>query len=130
MLSRLSVLSGNKKTTLEEILMYRIGQFSKITKVTIKALRFYEEEGLLEPCFVDAVNGYRYYDSDQLQRMFKIVALKQCGFSIPDIRQIIVGKNLASLVRGKKERTGKTGQRDLDSDLVDKPLSRTPGKGS
>ena len=82
--------------------MYRIGQFSKITKVTIKALRFYEEEGLLEPCFVDAVNGYRYYDSDQLQRMFKIVALKQCGFSIPDIRQIIVGKNLASLFEAKK----------------------------
>ena len=36
--------------------MYRIGQFSRFTKVTVKALRFYEEEGLLEPDWTDPVN--------------------------------------------------------------------------
>ena len=82
--------------------MYRIGQFSKISKVTVKALRFYEEEGLIEPCHIDQATGYRYYDSGQLPRIHKIVALKQCGFSIPEIRQIVNGKNIAELFIRRK----------------------------
>ena len=82
--------------------MYRIGQFSNITKVSVKALRFYEGEGLLKPAWIDAVTGYRYYSSDQLPRVFKIVALRQCGFAIPEIRQIVAGKNIASLFISRK----------------------------
>ena len=77
--------------------MYRIGLFSKIAKVTVKALRFYEEEGLLQPCRIDAATSYRYYDSGQLPRIHKIVALRQCGFSIPEIRQIVSGRNIGKL---------------------------------
>src|ERR1035437_3619981 len=77
--------------------MYRIGQFSNMTKVTVKALRFYEEERLLEPAFIDSVNGYRYYSSDQLPRVFRIVALRQCGFPIPEIRQILAGRDITTL---------------------------------
>jgi DNA-binding transcriptional MerR regulator len=83
--------------------MYRIGQFSKIGKVTVKALRFYEEEGLLEPCHIDSGTGYRYYDSRQLPRIHKIVALRQCGFSIPEIQQIVNGKNVAELFASRKK---------------------------
>jgi DNA-binding transcriptional MerR regulator len=84
--------------------LYRIGQFSKITKVTVKALRFYEEEGLLEPEYTDATTGYRYYTSGQLPCAFKIVSLRQCGFAIPEIRQILAGRNIAGLfVERKKE---------------------------
>ena len=82
--------------------MYRIGQFSKIGKVTVKALRFYEEEGLIAPDRIDAATGYRYYDSSQLPRIHKIVALRQCGFSIPEIRQIVNGKNIAALFAERK----------------------------
>jgi DNA-binding transcriptional MerR regulator len=82
--------------------MYRIGLFSKIGKVTVKALRFYEEEGLIEPCRVDAATGYRYYDSSQLPRIHKIVALRQCGFPIPEIRQIVNGKDIAALFSDRK----------------------------
>lgn len=83
--------------------MYRIGQFSKITKVTVKALRFYEEEGLLEPAYTDAATGYRYYSSEQLPRIFRIVALRQCGFAIPEIRQIVAGRNVAPLFAERKK---------------------------
>ena len=83
--------------------MYRIGLFSKITKVTVKALRFYEEEGLLTPEFTEATTGYRYYSSSQLPRVYKIVSLRQCGFSIPEIREILCGKNIASLFSKRKE---------------------------
>jgi Predicted transcriptional regulators len=77
--------------------MYRIGQFSKFGKVTVKALRFYEEEGLLEPSRIDAATGYRYYESSQLARLHEIVGLKQCGFSISEIRQIVSGEKVEAL---------------------------------
>ena len=94
--------------------MYRIGQFSRITRVTVKALRFYEEEGLIRPCHVDTATGYRYYDSSQLPVMHKIVALKQCGFSIPEIRMLLAGKNTAALFaerrRGLEAHARETGR--------------------
>jgi len=77
--------------------MYRIGLFSKYSKVTVKALRFYEEEGLIEPCRVDPLTAYRYYDSRQLPRVHDIVALRQCGFSIPEIRSVLDGEDAAAL---------------------------------
>ncbi|MBN2435551.1 MAG: MerR family transcriptional regulator [Spirochaetes bacterium] len=77
--------------------MYRIGLFSKMTKVTIKALRFYEAEGLLIPDYIDSESGYRYYSSSQLPLAYRIVSLRQCGFPVAQIRQIIAGKNIAKL---------------------------------
>jgi DNA-binding transcriptional MerR regulator/effector-binding domain-containing protein len=77
--------------------MYRIGSFSKIAKTTVKALRFYEEEGLVEPGLVDPLTGYRYYDSGQLPRIHEIVGLRQCGFSISEIRRILRGEDAAPL---------------------------------
>ncbi|QQO08857.1 MerR family transcriptional regulator [Breznakiella homolactica] len=83
--------------------MYRIGQFSKIARVTVKALRFYEEEGLIAPVFIDPVTGYRYYDSSQLPVTHRIVALKQCGFSVAEIKGILDGKDSAELFRRRRE---------------------------
>jgi DNA-binding transcriptional MerR regulator len=84
--------------------MYKIGLFSKIGKVTVKALRFYEEEGLLVPARIDSATGYRYYDSAQIPRLHRIVALRQCGFSIPEIKSILGGKNVPSLFADKRAR--------------------------
>ena len=53
--------------------MYKIGDFSKISKVTIKALRYYEKEGLLKPVFIDQNTGYRYYETSQLVEIPKII---------------------------------------------------------
>ena len=84
--------------------MYRIGLFSKISKVTIKALRFYEEEGLLAPSFTDPSTGYRYYDSEQLFQIHRILALRQCGFSIDSIRSILAGRNAGKLLAEQKRK--------------------------
>ena len=65
--------------------MLRIGDFSKLSKVTIKALRYYEKEGLLIPKNVDVFNGYRYYESNQLLDVARIISLKQIGLSIDEI---------------------------------------------
>ena len=57
--------------------MLKIGDFSKMSKVTIKALRYYEKEGLLIPKYVDKFNGYRYYESNKLLEISRIISLKK-----------------------------------------------------
>ena len=72
--------------------MYKIGEFSILAKTTIKTLRYYEKEGLLIPAFVDT-NGYRYYDTNQLLELAKIVSLRQIGLSIVEIKKVLNDEN-------------------------------------
>lgn len=69
--------------------MFSIGVFSKINKITTKTLRHYDELGLLKPEYVDNFTGYRYYTSQQLPRLHKILTLKQMGLSLSQIKEII-----------------------------------------
>jgi DNA-binding transcriptional MerR regulator len=69
--------------------MIRIGDFSKLSCVTVKTLRFYDEMGLLKPVKVDPFTGYRYYSYDQLPRLHRILALRDLGFSIESIGQLL-----------------------------------------
>jgi len=82
--------------------MFRIGMFSKLGRVTIKTLRHYDEVGLLTPAHVDEENGYRYYTTDQLFRLNEIVALRQMGFSIPEIAGIVDGRNVSYILEQRK----------------------------
>ena len=84
--------------------MYPIGQFSKINRVTTKALRHYEKLGLLMPEKVDEWTGYRYYSSKQLPRLSQIITLKQMGMSLTDIKEILDHpKALASFLKLQAE---------------------------
>jgi len=82
--------------------MYRVGMFSKLGKVTIKTLHHYNEVGLLVPAHVDEENGYRYYTTDQLFRLNEIIALRQMGFSIPEISAIVDGHNITGILMQRK----------------------------
>ena len=70
-------------------MMIRIGDFSKLSRVTVKTLRYYDEVGLLQPVRVDNATGYRYYSYDQLPRLNRILALKDLGFSLEEIGQLL-----------------------------------------
>ena len=84
--------------------MLKIGDFSKMSKVTIKALRYYEKEKLLIPKYVDESNGYRYYESSQLIDLSRIIYLKQIGLTIDEIKQIIIeNKSFSELLKTKKK---------------------------
>ena len=84
--------------------MLKIGDFSRMSKVTVKALRYYEKEGLLTPKYVDENNGYRYYETSQLIEISRIIYLKQIGLTIAEIKQIIIKhESLESLLKTKKE---------------------------
>lgn len=69
--------------------MFKIGEFSKLTMISIKMLRHYDEIGLLAPETVDSFTGYRYYSARQLEAAGKIQALKSMGFGLATIREIL-----------------------------------------
>ena len=83
--------------------MYKIGDFSKMSKVTIKALRYYEKEGLLKPVFIDQNNGYRYYETSQLVEISKIISLRQAGIPIKEIKKILNGEDVVAILESRKK---------------------------
>ena len=69
--------------------MLKIGEFSKLSRVSIRMLRHYDDIGLLKPAEIDRVTGYRYYSPEQLPVVGRITALKDMGFQLADIIKIL-----------------------------------------
>lgn len=83
--------------------MLKIGEFSKMSKVTVKALRYYEKEKLIIPKYIDKLTGYRYYENNQLIEIARIMSLKQVGLSIEEIKEIIINnKPLDDILKIRK----------------------------
>ena len=80
--------------------MIRIGDFSKLSRVSVKALRYYDEMGLLRPVKVDPFTNYRYYEHDQLPRLYRILALKDLGFTLEEIGHLLEGGLPIEQMRG------------------------------
>jgi DNA-binding transcriptional MerR regulator/effector-binding domain-containing protein len=68
--------------------LFSIGDFSKITGLSVKTLRFYHEKGILVPVRVDETSGYRYYDETQVEKARVILRLRDMEFSLEDIGAI------------------------------------------
>ena len=69
--------------------MFKIGDYSRLAQVSVKALRYYGKLGLLKPAWIDRYTGYRYYTAEQLPRLNRILALKDLGFSLEQIKQLL-----------------------------------------
>jgi DNA-binding transcriptional MerR regulator len=69
--------------------MFAIGDFARHGRVSVRMLRHYDSIGLLRPARVDAVTGYRSYDARQLADLNRIVALKDLGFSLEQVRTML-----------------------------------------
>lgn len=69
--------------------MFRIGDFSRIARVSARLLRFYDEIGLLAPGHVDPQTGYRSYTAAQLGELNRITVLKELGFSLEQVRDLL-----------------------------------------
>lgn len=80
--------------------MFKIGDFSRLTRVSMKTLRHYDDIGLFKPEQVDRFTGYRYYTFDQLPRLNRILVLKGLGFSLDDIRHMLDSDLKTSELRG------------------------------
>jgi predicted transcriptional regulator YdeE len=80
--------------------MLKIGDFAKLARVSVKTLRHYGKLGLLKPAWVDRFTGYRYYALDQLPRLNRILALKDLGFSLEEVRRLLQEDVPAAEIRG------------------------------
>jgi DNA-binding transcriptional MerR regulator len=80
--------------------MFRIGEFSRITRVTVDTLRYYDALDLLKPVNVDPFTGYRYYSAKQFVSLNRILALKEVGFSLEEIARILQEKLTNEELRG------------------------------
>ena len=78
--------------------MYKIGELSKLCNISVKTLRYYDSVGLLIPDEIDKFTGYRYYSAAKLSELYRIIALKELGFSLEDIKKQIAAKESADIV--------------------------------
>lgn len=69
--------------------MFKIGEFSQFVRVSPRMLRHYEKCGLISPAKTDPFTGYRQYSAAQIPQIGRIAALRDVGFSIEEIREIL-----------------------------------------
>ena len=80
--------------------MFSIGAFSRLTQLSVRVLRHYDEIGLLKPADVDPVNGYRSYSADQLADAQRIVALKELGLSLDQVGRVLQEHCSVEMIQG------------------------------
>ncbi|MFF0152997.1 MerR family transcriptional regulator [Micromonospora sp. NPDC005203] len=69
--------------------MFTIGDFARLGRVSVRMLRHYDSIGLLRPAVVDRHTGYRFYRADQLRRLNRVIALKELGLTLEQVRVIV-----------------------------------------
>lgn len=69
--------------------MFKIGTFSKLTQVSIRMLRYYDETDLLKPAAIDPFTHYRLYTVSQIDQLNKIIFLRDLGFKVSEIKEIL-----------------------------------------
>ena len=105
--------------------LYKIGMFAAMNHVTVKALRFYEEQGLLMPGLIHPETGYRYYTLSQMAVLHQITALKLAGFTLEEIAHINSGADEeAVLLKKKAELLAKIADLTRQIAVVDGYLSK------
>jgi DNA-binding transcriptional MerR regulator len=80
--------------------MLKIGEFAMLAHISIRMLRHYDELGLLKPAHIDRESGYRYYSLDQLPRLNRILALKDLGLALEEIRLLLNETLTVEEIRG------------------------------
>lgn len=115
--------------------MFKIGEFSRLSQVPVKTLRYYDEIGLLKPAEVDDFTGYRHYSADQMPRLNRILALKDLGLSLTQIGELLDGGLSAEQIRGmlrlkQAEVNGRVKEEQARLDRVERRLRQIEQEGA
>lgn len=109
---------------------YTVKKLSELSKVTVRTLHFYEEEGLLKPAYYGS-NGYRYYEEKELLQLQQILFFKELGFTIKQIKKVL-GKEdfdkLAALHLHRKALCKEWEKIGVLLKTIDKTISHLNGK--
>jgi DNA-binding transcriptional MerR regulator len=89
--------------------MLRIGEFARLTGLSVRTLRFYDAVNVLRPAEVDVETGYRLYGLRQLERASRIIALRRLGLQLDEVREALDGetaeRQMLALARERLERS-------------------------
>ena len=96
-LSNILVYTIDKVGLFGENNMFKIGEFSKVSNVTVRALHHYEELGILLPEKIDDKTNYHYYSAHQLAKVNKIKMLQQIGLSLKEIKDVLQSDDMKVL---------------------------------
>src|SRR5271165_1863856 len=80
--------------------MFSIGEFARHGRISVRMLRHYDEIGLLQPAHIDPNTAYRFYEARQLSDLNRIIALKDLGFTLQQVRAILDQRIGAAELRG------------------------------
>lgn len=80
--------------------MFKISDFSRLSRIPLQTLRYYDHIGLLKPARIDRSTGYRYYAAEQLLEINRIVIFKELGFTLQQIAQLLQEDISAEQIRG------------------------------
>jgi DNA-binding transcriptional MerR regulator len=107
-----------------------ISEFSRRSRLSPKALRLYDERGLLPPALVDASTGYRYYGTDQIERARLIAALRQLGIPLAEIKAVLDLQPESAADRIAAYWSGAEAEHATRRELADFVVKRLNGKRS
>lgn len=97
--------------------MFKIGDFSRIARVSCRLLRYYDEIGLLKPGGIERDTRYRYYSASQLPRLNRILVLKELGLSLEEIARVLDSNLSAAELRGMLMVRRSDAQRALSDEM-------------
>lgn len=104
--------------------MLSIGHFSNICQVSIKTLHHYDKIDLMAPSFIDEFTGYRYYNEDQIPTMLLIQRLKRYGFSLSEIKDVLLEGNTRVLFSKLETQKGTLLKQMEETALIVKEMER------
>ncbi len=87
---------NNRDSLIEETAegtLLKIGEVADFFQISVKAVRIYEKKGIIVPAYIDPESGYRYYTPDQLHQLAALLELKSLGFSLEEIKDVMVGES-------------------------------------
>jgi DNA-binding transcriptional MerR regulator len=107
-----------------------IGEFARRSRLSLKALRLYDERGVLVPARVDQASGYRYYDTGQLDQARLVVMLRQLQLPLASIKELLACDPVDAAIRIAEHWRDADAAHDARRDLADYLVSRLSGKKS
>ena len=107
-----------------------IGEFARRSRLSVKALRLYDELGVLVPARVDEASGYRYYDAAQLETARLVAMLRQLGLPLAAIKELLVCDPVAIAERIAAHWREVESAHDARRALADYLVNRLSGKRS
>lgn len=114
----------------EAEMVYTVKKLAKISGVSVRALHFYDEIGLLKPAFV-GMNGYRHYGEEELLLLQQILFYRELGFSLSEIKKILSKSGfdkITALKSHRKELAKSISKTKGLIKTIDKTISRLQGE--